>query len=149
MHRYTVELRIFGPNLDPEEVTRRLGLPPSQVRRKGEPRVKGAASIWTESMWGFEVRPEGADDWLSLEDGLKAILATFGPKRDQLKHYFGENQACLWCGHFTSSFDGGPTLSPTILSSLGDLGCRLFLDTCFFEEDDEVSKHPAGNSGGS
>jgi hypothetical protein len=35
----------------------------------------------------------------------------------------------LWCGHFSSSFGGGPTLSPQILRVLADFGVELILDT--------------------
>jgi len=137
MHRYTVELQIVGQDLNPEEVTRTLGLAPTQVRRKGEPKVEGATSKWTTNMWAFEVLPQGRDDWSSLGDALASVLSTFGPLRDRLHAYSAANQIYLWCGHFMSSFDGGPTFSPGLLKSLGDFGVQLVLDT-YCERTDEV-----------
>jgi hypothetical protein len=129
MHRYTIELRIVGKNLSAEAITRTLGLEPTQVRRMGEPKVEGATSKWTANVWGFEVLPPGKDDWSSLENGIETLLRTFGPVREQLRACSVGNEVYVWCGHFTSSFDGGPTLSPTLLKSLGDFGIQLVLDT--------------------
>jgi hypothetical protein len=137
MHRYTVELRIVGQTLDPDEVTRKLGLVPTRVARKGEPKVEGAMSKWTANVWGFEVLPQEKDDWPSLEDGIEALLRTFRPIRERLRSCSAGNEIYLWCGHFTSSFDGGPTLSPALLKSLGDFGVQLVLDT-YSERADEV-----------
>ena len=137
MHRYTVELRIVGQNLNPDEVTRKLSVVPTRVARKGEPKVGGATSKWMANMWGFEVLPPGKDDWTSLEDGIEALLRTFEPIRERLHSYSEGNEMYLWCGHFTSSFDGGPSLSPTLLKALGDFGVQLMLDT-YSERLDEV-----------
>src|ERR1041385_5724550 len=127
MHRYTVELRVSGKALDPDEVTRKLALNPSQIRRKGERRSE--KSIWPDSMWSFEVLPPGQDDWSSLEEGLVATLKLFSPIRSQLQSFLPGNEIYVWCGHFTSSFGGGPTFSPAMLKSLGDFGVELILET--------------------
>lgn len=68
MHRYTVELRIVGKELDPDEVTRRLGLEPSQACRNGDRRSE--SSTRTADTWSFEVLPPARDDWPSLAEGL-------------------------------------------------------------------------------
>jgi hypothetical protein len=46
-----------------------------------------------------------------------------------LREYQQRFDVCLFCGHFTSNFDGGPTFSPSLLEELGDFGVELFLDT--------------------
>ena len=127
MHRYTVELRITGSNLDPDQVTESLGLAPTQVRRKGE--KKSPASSWTTNMWGFEVLPPNRSDWDTLSDGLTTLLSTLEPIRNSLRPYLSANEVYIWCGHFTSSFDGGPSISPNLLKSLADFGAQLVLDT--------------------
>lgn len=127
MHRYTVELRIVGSNLDPEKVTADLGIPPTQVRRKGEPRSK--TSNWTENMWAFEVLPPGQNDWSSLEEGLNALLSVVAPVQSRVRQYSKASRTFLRCGHFTSSFDGEPVLTPNLLRSLADLSRELVLDT--------------------
>jgi len=127
MHSYKIELRIVGGELDPETVTRALGLSPSQIRRKGEKR--GASSTWTKNMWAFDVLPRSGHDWPQLEDGLTVLVEKFNPVRAKIHSFADSNEVYIWCGHFTSSFDGGPTLSPVVLSALANFGVQLMLDT--------------------
>jgi hypothetical protein len=129
LHRYTVELRIFGPNIDPDDVTKKLGISPTQIRRKGEQRAPG--STWTSGMWAFDVSGGDSGEWVSLSDGLSALLQQFRPIQDRLRAYAANNVLYIWCGHFSSSFDGGPVLSPVLLKALGDFGAELVLDTYF------------------
>jgi hypothetical protein len=127
MHRYTVELRISGSNVDPERITQRLRLKPSQVRRKGDRR--SADSVWKVAMWSYDVRPSRQAMWASLEDGLERLLLTTKDVRRSLQMISRAADVTIWCGHFTSSFDGGPALSPKLLRSLSGLGARLVFDT--------------------
>jgi len=130
MHKYSVTLRISGSGLDPAEVTAKLGLAAVQVRFAGQRRSDN--SVWEESMWEYAIQREGL--WLSLEEGLKALLSVLQPCVEPLRHYQETFQVTLWCGHFTSSFDGGPTFSPPLLKRLGDFGVELYIDTYFSKE---------------
>jgi hypothetical protein len=127
MHEYTVELRIVGPTLDPDEVTAAIKISPTQIRRKGEQRSNH--SVWPDNMWAFDAKPENGIHWDSLEEGLNSLLMTLGPLKAQLHSYLPANDVFIWCGHFTDSFDGGPIFSPTQLKSLGDFGVKLILET--------------------
>lgn len=128
MHTYLVSLRISGNGLDPSTITSELGIDPTQVRTKGQPR--GPKSVWDESMWEYEAKPtNGEREWRSLEHGLNAILSTFASRQRTLREYQQRFKVFLFCGHFTSSFAGGPTLSPSMLEKLGEFGVELFLDT--------------------
>jgi hypothetical protein len=132
MHEYSVALRISGATLDPTEVTTRLGLTPTQVRTAGQPRSD--KSVWDESMWEYEVRPKGRIDWSSLGEGLETVLAVFDSRNEIVRHYQSSFHVFLWCGHFSSSFAGGPTFSPSLLKQLGDFGVELVLDTHFVND---------------
>lgn len=137
MHRYLVSLRISCGDLDPFTITSGLGLEPTQTRTKGQPR--GPKSVWDESMWEYEAKPtNGEREWCSLEQGLKSILSTFASRQRTLREYQQRFKVFLFCGHFTSSFDGGPTLSPSMLEQLGKFGVELFLDTYCSEDSDSV-----------
>ena len=133
MHSYSVALRIGGTDLDVAEVSATLRLKPTQTRLIGQPR--SAKSVWPESMWEYEVRP-GKDKvvWDSLEDGLRKVLSAFASRKRALRKYQRRFKVFLWCGHFSSSFGGGPILSPVILKALGDLGVELVLETYFSDE---------------
>ncbi|MGA8430325.1 MAG: DUF4279 domain-containing protein [Candidatus Sulfotelmatobacter sp.] len=138
MHEYSAALRISAVNLDPTEVTAKLGLKPTQVRINGNPRP-GGKSVWDEGMWEYEVWPVGKTAWPSLEEGLEVLLSAFRSRNDPLQQYKRNAHIFLWCGHFSSSFGGGPTFSPQLLKQLGDLGVELYLDT-FFSKGEKQEK---------
>jgi hypothetical protein len=129
MHTYSVQFRINGKDLDPGEVTRKLGLEPNQVRIAGERR--SANQVWHESLWSYDggtASAETAREWTSLEDGLLYVLERLLPKRELIQEYAKSHEAVWWCGHFQSGFDGGPTLSASLMRILGELGIPLFID---------------------
>jgi len=130
MHSYLVSLRISGHALDPSKLTSELGIAPTQVRIKGQQRP-GGKSVWDESMWEYEPTPPsgGQREWLSLEEGLRAVLSLFASREQLLRDYQQRFRVCVFCGHFTSSFNGGPTFAPSLLKELGDFGVELLLDT--------------------
>jgi hypothetical protein len=136
MHTYFVALRISGIDLDLADVSAKLRLEPTQTRVIGQPRSPN--SVWDESMWEYEVRSgEGKVEWESLEDGLQTVISAFVSRKSELWNYRQRHKVFLWCGHFSSSFSGGPTLSPQILKALGDFGVELILDTYFHDPDTE------------
>ena len=126
MHSYTVSLRISSASLDVAQVTRELGLAPTQTRNVGE--RKSSDTVWGKALWELEVFPKGRTDWDSLEAGLAALLKVFAPQTEALQEYSKKNDVFIWCGHFSSSFDGDPHLSAEILRALGDFGVPLWFD---------------------
>jgi hypothetical protein len=135
MHTYSVQFRIFGKDLDPDEITQRLGIQPNQVRIAGERR--GEKQVWPESMWSYDGAKLTADavpEWTSLEDGLRHVLEILLPKKNLIQEYAQTHEVVWWCGHFQSSFDGGPTLSASLLKLLGEFGIPLYIDNYFGEE---------------
>jgi len=130
MHSYTVEFRIFSKEdeFDINAITKSLGLTANNTRKRGEP--KSATRVFTESMWGYSVYHENSyDDWDCLEDALELLVNIFMPLKNKIDEYLIKYKVVIWCGHFTSSFDGGPTLSAGILKKLGEFGVELDLDT--------------------
>lgn len=130
MHTYTVEFRVINENgpLDLDAITNSLGITPTNTRQIGEAKSKTRA--FTESMWGYSIEPEGDRvDWDNLEDALQLLVTVFQPLKGLIAELRNQYTVVIWCGHFTSSFDGGPTLSGDVLGKLGDLGVELYLDT--------------------
>lgn len=134
MHEYTVEFRIVGKDLVPSNITRDLHLKPSLTRKTGQ--KLGSIEI-RESLWAFNgyINDE-AKIWDSLNDGLIYVLEKLLPVKTKIDAYKGKYNLVLWCGHFQSSFDGGPLLSPYALKLLGEFGVELFIDNYFSDESD-------------
>jgi hypothetical protein len=135
MHEYSVEFRIFGDELDPEEVTIDLGLEPSNTWK-----AKDAPS--QESMWGYDGFAEDPNMkiWTSLEEGLSFLLDKLFPYKEKIDEYKRTYDAIWWCGHFQSSFSGGPTLSPKLLKALGEFGVDLQINNHFVRDDEASSE---------
>lgn len=130
MHEYTVELRISGADLVPATITEALGLQPSTVRQLGERRSEG--KVWDKALWGYNGFPSPPhNSWASLEDGLNFVLDRLEPFCAQVDGYKQDHDVLWWCGHFQSSFDGGPKLSARLMRRLADFGVDLYLDSYF------------------
>jgi hypothetical protein len=134
MHEYTVEFRISGTELVPATITQSLGLEPSLTRQVGE--CRGAGTVWDQALWGYNGSPAGTPkSWASLEDGLIFLLDRLEPLRSDIDEYKRNYDLIFWCGHFQSSFDGGPTLSATLLRRLADFGVEVYIDNYFVDSD--------------
>ncbi|MET0645944.1 MAG: DUF4279 domain-containing protein [Pyrinomonadaceae bacterium] len=136
VHKYLVELRISGKNLSTSEVTAGMGLEPSVSRREGE---TVGNKRYQYSLWAYNGRP--ADDapptWDTLESGLTFLLDRISASKEVLEQYQSKYNVIFWCGHFQSGFDGGPSLSPSLLKRLGEFGVGIFIDNYFSEDEEE------------
>lgn len=134
MHEYTVEFRIYGTNLDVSSVTDKLGIEPSLVRLVGDRRDK--STRWEEAMWAYNGFPASDDgkSWGSLEEGLGFILERLWSARGEINSFKSKHKVMLWCGHFQSGVNGGPTLSAEMLQKLGEFGVELFIDNYCSDE---------------
>ena len=125
-HKYTVELRVWAEDLDPELITRETGLQPCKTRYRGSPRGEGT---WRASLWAFDGGYSG--DWDSLSDGLVFLLDRLRGYEEFFQRYATKYEVVWWCGHFQSAFDCGPTLSHELLERLASFGAALFIDNYF------------------
>lgn len=127
MHTYTVEFRILSKedDIDFSKITNDLGITPTNIRKQGE--QKSASRKFSMSMWGYEEVP--GKEWDTMEEALESILKILTPLKNKIMVYKKRHMVALWCGHFTSSFDGGPIFSPDILKKLGEFGVELIIDT--------------------
>jgi hypothetical protein len=134
MHKYTVEFRIYSPDLDPSLVTTTLGLEPSLVRTTAE---LSQHPKFRHALWAYNGEESGrVREWQSLEEGFRFLLKMLSPVKGRLVA-FQKHNFVFWCGHFQSSFDGGPTLSPELLRELADFGVPVFIDNYFEQRNQE------------
>ena len=127
MHKYTAEFRIWAEKevLDFKAINEDLGITATNTRQKGE--AKSPTRVFAGSMWGYEAYL--GKEWDTLEEALESLLEILMPLKEKIMKYSTKYDVVLWCGHFTSSFDGGPTFSPELLKKLGEFGVELFIDT--------------------
>lgn len=128
-HTYTVELRFSGKNLEPDIITQYLNLQPVQVF------VDFNSKSNRIPFWSYN--GEGENDfqreWELLEQGLYFLIRYLRPIRKKIVYISNSYQGVWWCGHFQTSFDGGPTLSPKILKEISSFNIPLYIDNYFSE----------------
>jgi len=132
-HVYTVGLRFYGDQLEPSEISARLDLQPSDALSPSQNQsvTRKRRPYWAyngQGVAGFQ--PE----WVSLEDGLEFLLESLSSRKAEVIALARKFDAVWWCGHFQASFDGGPTLSPKLLTEIGSYGIPLSIDNYFSDE---------------
>ena len=142
-HNYAVELRFYGDMLDPAEITERLNLQPSITcqsygcgvgKRKEMPCLScGAGRRKGKPFWGYDGHDAKGYQfkWESLDEGIAFLLGQIPPIRAKVIELSQNYYSYFWCGHFQTSFCGGPTLSPKLLDEIARYGLSLFIDNYF------------------
>ena len=130
---FTVMLRIRHPNIDPDDITRKLGLVPQHSWRAGEARrtAQGAPleGAYRESFWTAELQ--------ELETGLKGVREIEGVlmaavvllRRSQafLSKLHADGGTVELSVEVIGNRDSSLTLSPQLLSLLAKTGVALVL----------------------
>lgn len=132
-HTYTVELRFSGSQLEPSEISTRLNLQPSNIfcQSQNQPLARKRRPYWAYNGQGeIGFQPE----WTCLEDGLKFLLKGLRPRKAEIIALARQFDGLWWCGHFQASFDGGPTLSPKLLSEISSYEIPFSIDNYFSDE---------------
>ena len=132
-HQYSVALRFMGDGLDPEVISETLQLKPAQAWTKGE----DARPRSVTGGWEFRLEPEHARFWGSMDVGLNAVMDALEPFRKEIRDLALEYHATWWIGHFQTSLDGGPDLSPATLERLSSFGIGLTIDNYFSQGEDD------------
>jgi hypothetical protein len=119
-------LRLWGPGLEPTEVSERLGIGPTTAHRTGD--ARGKAQIWTRNHWSLSSQGRIAET--SLEAHLHWLLDQIAPHQEDLRSLLAQPgiEADLFCFWESTTGQGGPTFSPALLRRLAGLGLSLGLD---------------------
>lgn len=136
-HEYMVSLVISGPGLDLDAVTEDLGREPFRTTSENR-RQLGSAPPQRGVAWIYDgdARIRGKS-WNDLETGICALLDDIEPLSVKVRAYGSTHQVTIRCGHFQSSFDGGPRLSPALMGRIATLGAFLEFDNYFHGESEE------------
>jgi hypothetical protein len=121
-------LRIFGDDLEPDDVSDLLGALPTASIRKGEVRhisSSGHAGIARSGSWRLSAEDrEPGDLTAQLQEIFSQLTSDLAVWRDLTQRY----QCDVFCGLFMNEMNEGETLEPGVLSMLGERGLKLALD---------------------
>lgn len=131
--RVRVSVRVVGDDLDPDEVTRLLGVEPTFAARKGE-RVTRRTRTGTErarvqsvGVWSHALTPHSSPDW-ELGAALDELLSRFPEDPGLWALLRARYSVDVFCGLFLGSDNQGADLRPETLGAVARRGLTLSLD---------------------
>ena len=132
-HTYTASLRFYGLPHIVQGLSEELGLPGHVLPYRGGRHAPATPAPMLT--WDYSIQPSAPNlNWESLQEPLEALLNVILPVRDRILLIAQTLERIWWCGHFQSSFDGGPQLTANLLERLSSFKLPLFLD-CYHSDD--------------
>ncbi|NGM50681.1 DUF4279 domain-containing protein [Caulobacter sp. 602-2] len=127
LQRTEATLRFFGDDLDPAEVSERLGAKPTVGVRKGDSwrTSRGVEKVAPTGSWRLEARAERSGD---LDGQISELLGALSQDLDAWRALVARYKADVFCGLFLASGNDGVDLRPETLAALGERGLRLDFD---------------------
>lgn len=123
--RITVCLRIRGDILEPDEITRLLGVEPTGCARKGDTHHTASGREVVARSGSWRLHADGAGD---LNTQIGALLGRL-PGDPSIWRELSRRYRCdVFCGVFMREGNEGTMLQSRVLSLLGDRGLQLGLD---------------------
>jgi hypothetical protein len=124
---------------DPDEITQAFGIPPDEVRRKGERRLgRGGREFDTPfSSWAIVSVGDSKD----VNDHLRGLLRRMEGKQSACKAGFGRASfGVTWkCNYLYAG--SGPFYEADVIAGIASWQAELFQDIC---QVDQVENNPAG-----
>lgn len=133
LYSHILDLRISHPALDPDVITRTLGLEPLHSWRAGEPRKtpKGTLLAGTRSTGFWAANPfsygwRDSTDAL-VEDALEELVTFLEPHRDFLVEFRIAGTVRIWVST-SSRRNYALDLAPGVLGRIASLGATFIHD---------------------
>ncbi len=124
-------LRIYSSDIDPDEVTARLGIEPSEVQRQGE--LRGCGRFIRVNAWFLSSKDNVNST--DLNEHLEWLLDQVLPHEEALRELrdsgIKTDVACYW---LSLTGNGGPTLFPEQMGKLAILSLDCWFDVYFAEQ---------------
>ena len=126
--RVKVSLRVFGDDLDPDEVSRVLGCEPSGETRKGDVTVGGVTGRRRVAPCGSWHLASTEDQSVETEEQVSKLLSRLSSDLDVWKELTRKYRVDLFCGLFLNEFNRGFSLSSGLLKELAERNLKIEFD---------------------
>lgn len=137
--RTLATLCIYGPDLEPSEISGHLGIIPSRTQKMGEVFTNSFGRQRTAKLGGWFLTSEGSVFSKDLRRHLDWLLNLLRPKKEallsvQARSGVWMNVECVWWSKYG---EGGPTLSHEQLQGLASLNLECGFEIAFFGDEEE------------
>jgi hypothetical protein len=133
-HEAYATLSFLDENLDPLEVTKLLGLPPDEVHRHGEPRLRRSKSGEVEELhppWPHGFWAMSSENWVDssrVQSHIRWILEQLEPKAEHVARISERvEQSRIFCYSLGKS-DQPPSYPAELDQRAGALGLYIDID---------------------
>jgi len=123
--RLEIELRVSGDDLDPDRITRMLGVNPTLSARKGEAvDVAGVPVTQSTGIWSYSL--PASPEW-ELGDAIDTLLERLPHDPALWESLTGWASAAVVCGLYVHGVDRAAALPPDTLARLSERRLALNL----------------------
>ena len=123
--RLEIELRVTGDDLDPERITRMLGVNPSLAARKGEHVDRGGVPVAQRTgIWSYAL--PASPEW-ELGDAIDTLLERLPHDPALWESLAGWATVSVVCGLYIHDVDRVADLAPDTLARLAERRLALSL----------------------
>jgi Domain of unknown function (DUF4279) len=125
--------RVMSENLRPESVTALLGLQPTRTQVRGE--LPQPASKYPFKYGGWFLESLGHVRSRDSRRHIDWLLQQLSSKAAAIAELKAQGHLVDLCVYWESAGQGGPTLGPSQMAKLGELGIELWFDIYFAGKD--------------
>lgn len=119
-------LRIDALDLDPRDVTRRLGMEPTASWHRGDLKGHGRSGHrYERGGWRWTTSSEASDD---LNRPLAELLSELRSRREVLREFLSEGAQVDVFAFWATRKSAGPWLEPEQMAGMAELGVPLLVD---------------------
>lgn len=122
--RFRITLRILGDQLDPDQVSDVLGMPPTSSARKGDPFPR-------KGRWLLEIESKDCGQDVDVEDGIELLFSRLPSDPDFWASLTTAYNVDIFCGLFLTSANRGFGISAEVSKLLADRHLEIGFDLYF------------------
>jgi hypothetical protein len=140
VHYSAACLRLFGDDLEPDEITHILRCAPTAAHRTGEViRYKsGRERVVKCGNWQLNANKAEPED---INRQVRWLLSQVEPDPDAWKRLTQRFEVDIYCGLFMKRSNEGFSLAPDVMALLGERGIHLGFEI-YSDIDDAVAANP-------
>ena len=122
--RSYASLCLYGEDLDPDEVSRTLGIEPTSSGRRGGPLRRGR--VLSRGFWCVSTRDDCDSD--DASEHVARLASMLGMDPPAIVAAVGRYEARVYIYWDLQDGNGGPVLTPPALAWLAQVGAELHVD---------------------
>jgi hypothetical protein len=124
---FSISLSISAEDLDPDEITRLLGIQPTKAWRKGVPQFGREGRVPTFGAWSTSLRRDETTEW-DVEAAISLVLDRIHVRGEVWNQVVSNAKARIFVGLTLDTYNRGFGFAPSLLRRIAELEIQLDFD---------------------